>query len=214
MPPLPPPPLLYSNHLNAAGEIDVEKQCGVINDKGFPCSRALTCKSHSMGAKRSVPHRSQPYDILLHEWQKATKPDFKNSKPVQPRVGPGSEAYGLGVGEGCAKKKRKTPVEGAPPGKERRTRDKGKGLLIVGEWEESDQGEEEDLVDSEDEVESVLRGINRIGRGRPLSLSGGEAGAGFSTTSLFAGRNSKLGRLREVLGGVFGGARPLSGGTA
>lgn len=186
----------------------------MINDKGFPCSRALTCKSHSMGAKRSVPHRSQPYDILLHEWQKATKPDFKNSKPVQPRVGPGSEAYGAGVGEG--KKKKKSQAADAAGthhvGKERRTRDKGKGLLIVGEWEESDQGEEEDLVDSEDEVESVLRGISRIGKGRPLSMGGG-GGAGFSAASLFAGRNSKLGRLREVLGGVFGGAgRPISGG--
>ena len=54
------------------GPINLDRQCGVINNKGLPCSRSLTCKSHSMGAKRNVPGRSQPYDILLFEWQKAT----------------------------------------------------------------------------------------------------------------------------------------------
>lgn len=99
-------------------------------------------------------------------------------------------------------------------GKERRTREKGKGLLIVGEWEESDVGEEEGLIDSDEEVESVLKGLGKIGHGRPLSLPGG-GGGGFGTASLFAGRNSKLGRLREVLGGVFGtSGRPISGGAA
>ena len=58
------------------GPVDLDRQCGVINDKGLPCSRSLTCKSHSMGAKRNVPGRSQPYDKLLFEWQKATNPAF------------------------------------------------------------------------------------------------------------------------------------------
>lgn len=58
------------------GPINLDRQCGVINNKGLPCSRSLTCKSHSMGAKRNVPGRSQPYDILLFEWQKATNPAF------------------------------------------------------------------------------------------------------------------------------------------
>lgn len=34
------------------------------------CARSLTCKSHSMSAKRSVPGRSQSYDVLLTQWQK------------------------------------------------------------------------------------------------------------------------------------------------
>ena len=58
------------------GPINLDRQCGVINNKGLPCSRSLTCKSHSMGAKRHVPGRSQPYDTLLFEWQKATNPAF------------------------------------------------------------------------------------------------------------------------------------------
>lgn len=51
------------------GPVDVEKQCGVPILNGF-CARSLTCKSHPMGAKRSVPGRSLPYDVLLAQYQK------------------------------------------------------------------------------------------------------------------------------------------------
>ena len=51
--------------------MDVEKQCGVYDpEKGTMCARSLTCKSHSMSAKRAVPGRSQPYDTLLSQWQR------------------------------------------------------------------------------------------------------------------------------------------------
>lgn len=52
------------------GPVDVEKQCGVILPNGAQCARSLTCKSHSMGAKRAVPGRSLPYDMLLAQYQK------------------------------------------------------------------------------------------------------------------------------------------------
>ncbi|PPQ63309.1 hypothetical protein CVT24_006754 [Panaeolus cyanescens] len=58
------------------GPVNYDKQCGVINDKGLPCSRSLTCKSHSMGAKRAVQGRSRDYDELLLEWQRANNPNF------------------------------------------------------------------------------------------------------------------------------------------
>ncbi|KAI9064070.1 SCA7-domain-containing protein [Trametes sanguinea] len=58
------------------GPVDYDKQCGVINDKGLPCSRSLTCKSHAMGAKRAVQGRSKPYDELLLEWNRANNPNF------------------------------------------------------------------------------------------------------------------------------------------
>jgi len=58
------------------GPIDYDKHCGVINDKGLPCSRSLTCKSHSMGAKRAVHGRSRNYDDLLLDWQRANNPNF------------------------------------------------------------------------------------------------------------------------------------------
>ncbi|TFY73914.1 hypothetical protein EWM64_g10098 [Hericium alpestre] len=58
------------------GPVDLDKQCGVINDKNLQCSRSLTCKSHSMGAKRAVQGRSRPYDELLLEWNRANNPNF------------------------------------------------------------------------------------------------------------------------------------------
>ncbi|KIW02053.1 uncharacterized protein PV09_06554 [Verruconis gallopava] len=54
----------------AKGPVDVEKQCGVPLPNGALCARSLTCKSHSMGAKRAVPGRSAPYDVLLAQYQK------------------------------------------------------------------------------------------------------------------------------------------------
>ena len=45
--------------------------CGVFDsEKGTMCARSLTCKSHSMSAKRAVLGRSQPYDTLLSQWQR------------------------------------------------------------------------------------------------------------------------------------------------
>ena len=52
------------------GPVDVEKQCGVLLANGAFCARSLTCKSHAMGAKRAVPGRSLPYDMLLQAYQK------------------------------------------------------------------------------------------------------------------------------------------------
>ncbi|KAG9246954.1 SCA7, zinc-binding domain-containing protein [Calycina marina] len=52
------------------GPVDVEKQCGVLIKEGVQCARSLTCKSHSMGAKRAVGGRSLPYDMLLTAYQK------------------------------------------------------------------------------------------------------------------------------------------------
>lgn len=50
--------------------IDFDKQCGVELPEGGYCARSLTCKSHSMGAKRAVEGRSQPFDTLLAEYHK------------------------------------------------------------------------------------------------------------------------------------------------
>ncbi|CUM62607.1 uncharacterized protein PRCAT00000160001 [Priceomyces carsonii] len=52
------------------GPVDVEKQCGVPLPSGGFCARSLTCKTHSMGAKRAVMGRSAPYDVLLQQYQK------------------------------------------------------------------------------------------------------------------------------------------------
>lgn len=50
--------------------VDIERQCGVALPNGGYCARSLTCKTHSMGAKRAVHGRSMPYDVLLAAYQK------------------------------------------------------------------------------------------------------------------------------------------------
>ena len=70
---------------NLVGPVDIEKQCGVPLPQGGLCARSLTCKSHSMGAKRAVEGRSQPYDTLLTAYQKrkqvrVTKPSTASHK--------------------------------------------------------------------------------------------------------------------------------------
>ncbi|WVQ75574.1 hypothetical protein IAR50_005201 [Cryptococcus sp. DSM 104548] len=61
----------------ANNPINVDRQCGVINDRNVPCARSLTCKTHTVGAKRSVPGRTRPYDELYLDWQREHNPNFK-----------------------------------------------------------------------------------------------------------------------------------------
>lgn len=69
------------------GPVDVEKQCGVVLPNGAQCARSLTCKSHSMGAKRSVPGRSLPYDMLLQAYQKKNQAR-QQSRPLDASKNP------------------------------------------------------------------------------------------------------------------------------
>ena len=67
------------------GPVDVEKQCGVLLPNGQPCARSLTCKSHSMGAKRAVAGRSLPYDMLLAAYQKKNQAKQQSKSWAPPR---------------------------------------------------------------------------------------------------------------------------------
>lgn len=62
-----------STKKGANATVDVERQCGVLLPDGTLCARSLTCKSHSMGAKRLVPGRSAPYDVLLANYQRRSQ---------------------------------------------------------------------------------------------------------------------------------------------
>jgi hypothetical protein len=68
--------------MNTIGPVDVERQCGVVLPNGMPCARSLTCKSHSMGAKRAVAGRSLPYDMLLAAYQKKNQAKQQSKFPV------------------------------------------------------------------------------------------------------------------------------------
>jgi hypothetical protein len=180
------PGLVLTAHLRLyTGPVDVDTQCGVINDKGLPCQRSLTCKTHSMGAKRSVPGRSAPYDVLLNEWQKRNNPNLANKKPTVPRVGPGS-------------------TEAAAAKRAKRVR-KNDGSLatnepkIFGDLDASDRSDadndydDEARIDSDREVEHVLVSVSNSAA-RPFARP---------RLSAFVVRDAKLGRFRDAVVQAF-----------
>lgn len=76
--------------------VDVEKQCGVELPQGGQCARSLTCKSHSMGAKRAVPGRSAPYDKLLMEYQRKNQAKLQKAAMDANAPDPDDENIPLG----------------------------------------------------------------------------------------------------------------------
>ncbi|XP_064175742.1 ataxin-7-like protein 1 [Anguilla rostrata] len=74
-----PPPLLDRKHQNGtkgtkpykrvSGRVfDPNKHCGVLDPESKkPCTRSLTCKTHSLTHRRAVPGRGKQFDSLLAE---------------------------------------------------------------------------------------------------------------------------------------------------
>ncbi|KAF8518985.1 SCA7, zinc-binding domain-containing protein [Hysterangium stoloniferum] len=191
----------------AKGPVDYDKQCGVINDKGLPCSRSLTCKSHSMGAKRSVLGRSRPYDELLLDWNRAHNPNFvepvkretkaeKKEKKDRER----EEKRRLKELQGEMKKGLKKTTKGG--GKKKGTKD-GKGLQIqsVNDGEDEAEAGDED-IDSEAEMESLVRALRMAKHkgliGVPLATAD-EMNAG----TFFVARRERLRNCKDLLAGAL-----------
>lgn len=81
------------------GPVDVEKQCGVPLPLGGFCARSLTCKTHSMGAKRAVPGRSAPYDALLQQYQKRNQAKLAASNALAAQRRENAQLTGMSVGD-------------------------------------------------------------------------------------------------------------------
>ncbi|KAK3518230.1 hypothetical protein QTP70_033918 [Hemibagrus guttatus] len=58
-----------SSHRRVSGRVyDPNKHCGVLDPESKrPCTRSLTCKTHSLTHRRTVPGRKKDFDILLAE---------------------------------------------------------------------------------------------------------------------------------------------------
>ncbi|SNX81950.1 related to SGF73 - SAGA complex subunit [Melanopsichium pennsylvanicum] len=201
------------------GPVDVDKQCGVINDKGLPCSRSLTCKSHSMGAKRAVKGRSAPYDTLLFEWQKATNPSFVAKLEEKEKAIAAAKA----AAAAAPPKEKKKKSSGTKDAKSKSANNAagGSGIGGVGgsaaggsggvfieddDMDMFDAGADEDQMDQE--LVSVLGSIaNAAARDRttPLPL------ATRSFAGCYTSRAKRMRNLRELLreglapgGGAYG----------
>lgn len=98
---------------SALNPLDYDRQCGVINDKGLPCSRSLTCKTHTVGAKRAVQGRTRPYDELFIEWQRAHNPNFKEPAPKRDKEAKNANSSSAAPGgdrKAAANKKKRAAV--------------------------------------------------------------------------------------------------------
>ncbi|KAI0766945.1 SCA7, zinc-binding domain-containing protein [Trametes elegans] len=191
------------------GPVDLDKQCGVINDKNLPCSRSLTCKSHSMGAKRAVQGRSKPYDELLLDWNRANNPNWvepvkkeskaerkerkEREKAEKKRLAmEAAAAAGIDVskkataagGTGKKGKKANTAAAVAPP------------VVAAAHVGPTDVYENLDDLDSETELDTLVRAVRLSHQhgivGTPLAVP-------CDTSSWFVARRERLRTCNHLL---------------
>ncbi|OCH93669.1 SCA7-domain-containing protein [Obba rivulosa] len=195
------------------GPVDYDKQCGVINDKGLPCSRSLTCKSHSMGAKRAVQGRSKPYDELLLEWNRLNNPNWvepvkrpskqeKKEQKEKEKAEKKRQAMEAAAAAGIdlTKKGASAAVGQTGPKKGKKVSAAAAAAAAVAAAASAANGEdaEENLdeIDSEAEVDSLARAVRlaheRAVIGVPLAVPS-DAG------SWFVARRERLRNCRELL---------------
>ncbi|XP_064473008.1 ataxin-7-like isoform X2 [Ornithodoros turicata] len=97
-------------------EYDPNKHCGVlVGDSGKPCTRSLTCKTHSLSLRRAVPGRRKNFDDLLMDHRAAKEaslasasvaktPSPSSTSSASPAAAPGQakhSASSLSEGAGC-----------------------------------------------------------------------------------------------------------------
>jgi len=191
------------------GPVDYDKQCGVINDKGLPCSRSLTCKAHSMGAKRAVQGRSKGYDELLLEWNRAHNPNWvepvkketkaekkekrEKEKAEKKRLAQEAAAAAGLEGKGMPKK----------PGRKANT-----NVTTVTQLDIEDAAENLDDLDSEAEVDSLVKAVQSA---RTRGIIGVPLAIPSSESSWFVLRRE---RLRNCGGMLMNALIPTSGHTS
>lgn len=189
------------------GPVDYDKQCGVINDKGLPCSRALTCKSHSMSAKRAVEGRSRKYDELLIEYQRANNPNFvepvkreskaeKKEKREKEKMEKKRQAEEAAAALGLDPKKAAQLAGTAK--KSKKTAAAVRIVDVLG----GDADENYDELDSDAEVDEMIKSV-RIARergviGQPLAVP-------CDASSWFVQSRERARVCRDLLLGALGG---------
>lgn len=212
------------------GPVDFDKQCGVINDKGLNCSRSLTCKSHSMGAKRAVEGRSKPYDELLLEWNRLHNPNFvepvkretkaekkakKDKEKAEKKEQQMKAAAALGIDLNAPKK-----AVGGGGGTGTKKAKKATGTTATsivlpvaggGPANITDNDENIDDLDSEEEVDTLVRAV-RVAQERgimsvPLAISS-------DASSWFVARRERVRTCRDLLANALMPARAGPPGVA
>ena len=163
--------------------IDFDKQCGVELPEGGYCARSLTCKSHSMGAKRSVLGRTESYDVLLANYHRLH----------QTKIGAAAEKRAkqqeIQKHQKEIQKDQKRSTQKKPRGKNSSTR---KSSNKANQNAGTDTGIDNIILSPEEETTQVLNGVSRS---YPLPL---ESNVLYSVR-----RRTKYFRMREMFASSF-----------
>ncbi|XP_054548519.1 ataxin-7-like protein 1 isoform X6 [Talpa occidentalis] len=106
-------------------EFDPNKHCGVLDpETKKPCTRSLTCKTHSLSHRRAVPGRKKQFDLLLAEHKaKSREKEVKDkehlltsTREVLPNPpGPVQESLPGSSGSSGPEPKVASPAKSRPP---------------------------------------------------------------------------------------------------
>uniref|UniRef100_A0A8C5ZV57 Ataxin 7 like 1 n=1 Tax=Marmota marmota marmota TaxID=9994 RepID=A0A8C5ZV57_MARMA len=104
-------------------EFDPNKHCGVLDpETKKPCTRSLTCKTHSLSHRRAVPGRKKQFDLLLAEHKaKSREKEVKehlltSTREILPNPpGPGQESLLGSSGSSGPEPKVASPAKSRPP---------------------------------------------------------------------------------------------------
>lgn len=194
------------------GPVDYDKQCGVINDKGLPCSRSLTCKAHSMGAKRAVQGRSKSYDELHLEWNRANNPNWV--EPVKKET----KAEKKEKREKEKAEKKRLAMEaaiasGMDPSKAatKKAPKKAQVPTTTSRLEGDEAAENLDDLDSEAEVDSLVKAVQEA---QSKGIAGVPLAVPSSESSWFVVRRERLRNCRDLLASALAPSAARSGVSA
>ncbi|XP_066094635.1 ataxin-7-like protein 1 isoform X3 [Saccopteryx bilineata] len=106
-------------------EFDPNKHCGVLDpETKKPCTRSLTCKTHSLSHRRAVPGRKKQFDLLLAEHKaKSREKEVKDkehllssTREVLPnQSGPAQDTLPGSSGTSGPEPKVASPAKSRPP---------------------------------------------------------------------------------------------------
>ncbi|XP_006882682.1 PREDICTED: ataxin-7-like protein 1 isoform X2 [Elephantulus edwardii] len=106
-------------------EFDPNKHCGVLDpETKKPCTRSLTCKTHSLSHRRAVPGRKKQFDLLLAEHKaKSREKEVKDkehlltsAREILPcQSGPGQESLPGSSGNSGPESKVASPAKARLP---------------------------------------------------------------------------------------------------
>ncbi|KAG2225868.1 hypothetical protein INT45_007112 [Circinella minor] len=170
--------------------LDLDKQCGVIQGpNNTPCTRSLTCKSHSMGAKRAVSGRSQPYDVLLSAYQKKAigRPQFIFNSYILNDV----PLYQLAAGANATTNKGATTMTKTTKTSTKKLQNRTASpapVSAAANTHDNTPTNDEHHINSDEEVDSVM---NAIRQSCPMPLA--------EKPFYFVKRRRQCYRLRDIL---------------